>query len=929
MQRLAVVYRFPLLGRRRVAGKRIGDHQVGIYKKLRKKLRQEVAAALVLTLGSAMAGAASDSIPESAHPNTIGNVDQPVALVLTTSANVFSGWALSRSGVARVELVLDGRQWLPTHLGIAREDVRSVHPDYPDNDKAGFEVITDLSHLPLGPHRIEIVATDNAGATTVLGRRTYVDERTSVDENFRLGRVDQPAAPVVTASSSVFSGWALSPSGVARVELVVDGRQRLPARLGVVREDVKSAHPNYPDSDTAGFDLDVDLGHLSMGPHEIEVVVTDNAGTATVLGKRTYLNDVFREIWADLLAARGHRPNEIFHYVFGTSNLALKGGDEIDTEYAPYLSDTVKVGMRVPILYLRTTRGRDHDWVFDPDFDTSRACGERKIAGDSLNGVLRWSVEHQVPVLFTLNGGIWADAACDVPEWDINDHLEEDVANCQWNEQNEVMPDDYLRNLPGSQDAPELARALTFNVHAEQVRHYKKRNLQQAATAIHAFAEAHPNLFIGVSLDADVYMNPFFEGAQWYDYNPGTLRQFREWLRGTGPYAGKSADGAPDLSSHRRAKTYTLAEVNRLARARYRTWDEVDPPRAFRIDRNLLKTPWAAIWEQFRRHLVDLHYDELSQWVAETGIDRDGIFSSQGFGAPDAVIKFEPFPLRIDSPPKSYDTGGMSVQGAVPAQGHLGAILYGESAINNIRMEGRDSLFRVFRDFDPDWAVVEYNTADLKTPKVLPDIGRAYRGLRDIVNFGARLVSPMAWNGSPGSFAGQPGFTAYTSYRAAPLETAVRNFMVNRANLPRQARLWAFGLGIVVDDDGWTASRPASATPLEGALEVTLRTGKTRLDSPSALDFRTDQLDAMIIGIREPAPDLRIEVQARDRGQNEWRKLTGASRVDKLQHVRAGYLISLPHSSRQLEQLRLIFSSRARAEFAIERIALYPVAARR
>ena len=36
-----------VLGRLRVAGKRIGDHQVGIYKKLRKKLRQEAAAAKV------------------------------------------------------------------------------------------------------------------------------------------------------------------------------------------------------------------------------------------------------------------------------------------------------------------------------------------------------------------------------------------------------------------------------------------------------------------------------------------------------------------------------------------------------------------------------------------------------------------------------------------------------------------------------------------------------------------------------------------------------------------------------------------------------------------------------------------------------------------------------------------------------------------
>ena len=74
----------------------------------------------------------------------------------------------------------------------------------------------------------------------------------------------------------------------------------------------------------------------------------------------------------------------------------------------------------------------------------------------------------------------------------------------------------------------------------------------------------------------------------------------------------------------------------------------------------MLKAPWTAVWERFRRHVVDLHYDELSQWVAETGIDSDRIFSSQGFNAPGKVI--DPFPLRIDSPPKNYDTGGMSVR---------------------------------------------------------------------------------------------------------------------------------------------------------------------------------------------------------------------------------------------------------------------------
>ena len=44
-----------------------------------------------------------------------------------------------------------------------------------------------------------------------------------------------------------------------------------------------------------------------------------------------------------------------------------------------------------------------------------------------------------------------------------------------------------------------------------------------------------------MNLDPDTYLNPFFEEKQWYDYNPGTLRQFRQWLAGSGPYASKAA----------------------------------------------------------------------------------------------------------------------------------------------------------------------------------------------------------------------------------------------------------------------------------------------------------------------------------------------------------------------------------------------------
>ncbi|MGA8146527.1 MAG: hypothetical protein WB870_03000 [Gallionellaceae bacterium] len=151
-----------------------------------------------------------------------------------------------------------------------------------------------------------------------------------------------------------------------------------------------------------------------------------------------------------------------------------------------------------------------------------------------------------------------------------------------------------------------------------------------------------------------------------------------------------------------------------------------------------------------------MHYDELSEWLGESGIGKDFIYSSQGFMAPASYAL--PFAVRINSPLKNYDTGGMSVEGSVPANGHLGAILYGPSAVNQIKMEEGSSLFSVFCKFDPDWAVVEFNTADLRNPSRLPDFAEDYRSLREIYNYGARFISPMAWNGSRGTFAGQPGF---------------------------------------------------------------------------------------------------------------------------------------------------------------------------
>jgi hypothetical protein len=739
------------------------------------------------------------------------------------------------------------------------------------------------------------------------------------------GALDQPAADSVIGPKVALSGWAIGRPGLRAVEARM-GELRVPARLGIARSDVAAAKPRYPEAARAGFEIEVDLTPYpapdGMDRRELAVVAIGSDGHEQVLGRRSVIEPAARTRWA-FLHARG----PVFHLMPALSGIGLGGAAELDHAYDPYLSATTAHGMRVPILYLRQTFGQAKDWNFDPGFDIERRCGQRRIAEDNLARTLEHAEKHRIPVLITLNGGIWADAACDVPAWDVNDHLEQDPANCQWNEHGKVMADDYLRHLPGSQDAPELARSLTLNVYARAVRHYKKRNLQQAARYVVAFMRRHPELIVGVNLDPDVYENPFFNETQWYDYNPGTLRQFREWLSGTGPYAGVPRDGAPDLRAYRRKHPLTLAQAGRLAGKRFARWADVDPPRAFPRDpaHPFWKDPWVYQWEMFRRHLVKLHYDELSEWLVAVGMPRDRIWSSQGLMAP--LPGGTPFALHLDSPMRDSDSGGMSVEGSIPRDGHLGVILYGLSALNDVPMENGRSLFTTLMAMDPGFGVVEYNTADLRHPKEQPTYAGGYRSLRDLWNAGARYISPMAWNGSNGLAADQPDYVTFTAWRNTPLEDAARDFLLARMGLPLGARLWTFGTPRHADGDAWVAEAgSAGAAPGKLVLAPDAQ-GRVALVSPGDLALPRNAAAALVLGVPATANVQAIGVEAQVGGKPEWVQLAHAS-GSALRREEAGLVVPLAGTSGPpIDRLRIAidFGGDARARpRELTRVAVLP-----
>ena len=771
------------------------------------------------------------------------------------------------------------------------------------------------------------------------------DLPTMIADTPSIGNIDLPGNIIIGDPHSSIEGWALDMDGVATVKLRIDGNKEINIGSGITRKDVEKIYPNYPNPIKSGFVWRNDLSNDLSAHSQVDIVVVDNNANETVLGTRYFVMPEKMNQWQGLFARNPHWANDPFYILHATSGISNGGANGISNLYRTFESPTMRIGIRVPILYMRTTLGKNNDWQFDPEFDTRKTVNKKRLADDSLQTLMDFAISEKLAVLFTLNGGVWADAFGTAADWDLNDHLEEDPINCQWSQYDEVFADDYLKGLSGSTESPELARVLTLNHFANDINRYKKRNLQNAGKLVSNFQHQHPTLFAGINLDADTYANPFFKD-RWHDYNPNTIRQFRQWLQGNGIYAPGAA-----LASYRRTNRLDLKQVNALAKANYHSWNEVDPPREKPAKGNpqkpgrlkqwwlkvknrfvntrqhkqlsleeiaKLEVPWIREWEIFRRHLIDVHYDDLSVWLTEVGIKADDIYSSQGFSAPQNISL--PFAVYLDSPVKNYDSGGMSVEGAVPRNGHLGVIVYGKSAANNIRMETQGSLFETFFKADPDWGIVEYNTSDFKKPGFLADYGQAYRSLRDTYNYQARFISAMAWNGSNGTLAESPGFAAHTALRNTPMELAIKDFMVSRAFLPRNTLMWEFGSPRHLDLDGWIAST-GLIQPLYGSILVNAVNHQATLISPALVSIEKRH-NLLVLGITDQVTIKQIEVFS----QSNQHSISGPLLVSNLHKTNAGIEIPLDWRNSEPQQgLKIVINLRSETkQFELNHVVLLP-----
>ena len=75
----------------------------------------------------------------------IVNLEEPNTHGFYTGISNLRGWAVAESGIAAIEIDVDGTYLFNVPMGGARGDVAKVYPDFPDSDTSGFSL--SLIHI--------------------------------------------------------------------------------------------------------------------------------------------------------------------------------------------------------------------------------------------------------------------------------------------------------------------------------------------------------------------------------------------------------------------------------------------------------------------------------------------------------------------------------------------------------------------------------------------------------------------------------------------------------------------------------------------------------------------------------------------------------------------------------------------------------------
>jgi trimeric autotransporter adhesin len=206
-----------------------------------------------------------------------------------------SGWAADPTDgapLANVKIYIDGIYRGAPTLGLSRPDV-ATYFNKSTYTNSGFNVTYQASNIFVGPHTVEVIATDAAGFATTLGSLPFTVAPVAGPPlgNLEIAVDQATSSTTVSQQHNVFiSGWVADPadgSPLSNVKVFIDNVNAGTPTMGIKRPDVAGFYKNgtYLGS---GYHLTYYAGNLSIGSHAVTVTGTDLAGHSTTFGPLSF-----------------------------------------------------------------------------------------------------------------------------------------------------------------------------------------------------------------------------------------------------------------------------------------------------------------------------------------------------------------------------------------------------------------------------------------------------------------------------------------------------------------------------------------------------------------------------------------------------------------------------------------------------------------
>ena len=307
--------------------------------------------------------------------SSIQNIDTPVSgETITSNILKVAGWSLAGSDIKNINFYIDDELKGTTNVGLPREDVARVYPNYQNAGKSGFEAKLDISRVSNGSKVLRVEQVRNNGATYSSEVKINVNKLDSITV------VDEPTYnKLIDGNSMLVKGWALNGSGVKTINIYIDYKLVKTTTTGEERLDVNNVYPSYNDK-KSGFREVIDVSSISGGVKSLGVEQIGEDGSKDVYECPIRINK---------LESRSNIDSPVQDYQVREKSFKLVGWAISDSgvkEVKAYIDEkevgTAQVGLeRKDVKNAFPEYKNANNSGFSIDIDVSK-CGEgRKIIG--------------------------------------------------------------------------------------------------------------------------------------------------------------------------------------------------------------------------------------------------------------------------------------------------------------------------------------------------------------------------------------------------------------------------------------------------------------------------------------------------------------------------------------------------------------------